>query len=134
MANEEIQKIELVTRELGEDVINPIKQSNDEITQMVNVFGQLYLRRKELEDEMVKLEEGLEQAETDFKEKNEALRGLVTELEKDFPRGQLDLQKGTITFDPSVKEKMAEQARILKRISQEDSLIYKRVQLHLTQV
>jgi hypothetical protein len=118
MANEEIQKIELVTRELGEDVINPIKQSNDEITQMVNVFGQLYLRRKELEDEMVKLEEGLEKAETDFKEKNEALRGLVTDLEKDFPRGQLDLQKGTITFDPSVKEKMAEQAKQMEVVKE----------------
>ena len=118
MANEEIQKIELVTRELGEDVINPIKKSNDEITQMVNVFGQLYLRRKELEDEMVKLEEGLEQAEADFKEKNESLRGLVADLEKDFPRGQLDLQKGTITFDPSMKERMEEQAQQMEVVKE----------------
>lgn len=29
-------------------------------------------------------------------------------------QGQLDLQKGTITFDPSMKEKMAEQMEVVK--------------------
>ena len=114
MANEEIQKIELVTRTLEESVVTPIKEANEEISQLVNVFGQLYLRRKELEDELVKLDEGVEKAEADFKEKNEAIRGLVSELEKEYPRGQLDLQKGTITFDPSMKEKMAEQMEVVK--------------------
>tara|TARA_B110000971_G_scaffold54_1_gene61 strand:- start:428 stop:772 length:345 start_codon:yes stop_codon:yes gene_type:complete len=114
MANEEIQKIELVTRTLEESVVTPIKEANEEISQLVNVFGQLYLRRKELEDELVKLDEGVEKAEADFKEKNEAIRGLVNELEKEYPRGQLDLQKGTITFDPSMKEKMAEQMEVVK--------------------
>jgi predicted nucleic acid-binding Zn-ribbon protein len=114
MANEEIQKMELVTRTLEESVVTPIKEANDEISQLVNVFGQLYLRRKELEDELVKLDEGVEKAEADFKEKNEAIRGLVNELEQEYPRGQLDLQKGTITFDPSMKEKMAEQMEVVK--------------------
>ena len=114
MANEEIQKIELVTRTLEESVVTPVKEANEEISQLVNVFGQLYLRRKELEDELVKLDEGVEKAEADFKEKNEAIRGLVNELEKEYPRGQLDLQKGTITFDPSIKEKMAEQMEVVK--------------------
>lgn len=114
MANEEIQKIELVTRTLEESVVTPIKEANEEISQLVNVFGQLYLRRKELEDELVKLDEGVEKAEADFKEKNEAIRGLVNELEQEYPIGQLDLQKGTITFDPSMKEKMAEQMEVVK--------------------
>lgn len=86
MANEEIQKIELVTRTLEESVVTPIKEANEEISQLVNVFGQLYLRRKELEDELVKLDEGVEKAEADFKEKNEAIRGLVNELEQEYPR------------------------------------------------
>ena len=114
MANEEIQKIELVTRTLEESVVTPIKEANEEISQLVNVFGQLYLRRKELEDELIKLDEGVEKAEADFKEKNEAIRSLVNELEQEYPRGQLDLQKGTITFDPSIKEKMAEQMEVVK--------------------
>lgn len=115
MAKEEIQKIELVTRTLEESVVTPIKEANEEISQLVNVFGQLYLRRKELEDELVKLDEGVEKAEADFKEKNEAIRGLVNELEKEYPRGQINLQEGTITFDPSIKEKMAQQMEVVKQ-------------------
>tara|TARA_B110000503_G_scaffold78177_1_gene120207 strand:+ start:668 stop:985 length:318 start_codon:yes stop_codon:yes gene_type:complete len=105
----------LVTRTLEEGVVTPIKEANEEISQLVNVFGQLYLRRKELEDELVKLDEGVEKAEADFKEKNEAIRGLVNELEKEYPRGQINLQEGTITFDPSIKEKMAQQMEVVKQ-------------------
>tara|TARA_B110000238_G_scaffold40120_1_gene42674 strand:+ start:171 stop:518 length:348 start_codon:yes stop_codon:yes gene_type:complete len=115
MANEEIQKIELVTRTLDESVLTPIKEENDAISQLVNVFGQIYLRRKELEDELVKLDDGLEKAEADFKEKNESLRAKVGELEKEYPRGQINLQEGTITFDPSIKEKMAQQMEVVKQ-------------------
>lgn len=114
MANEEIQKIELVTRTLEESVVTPIKEANEKVNQLVNVFGQLYLRRKELEDEMVKLEEGLEKAEGDFKTQNDELRGLVGELEKEFPRGQINLQEGTVTFDPAAKEQMAKQMEVVK--------------------
>lgn len=111
---EEIQKIELVTRELSEDIVNPIKESNEKVTQLVNVFGQLFLRRKELEDELVKLEEGQTKAEDDFKTQNDELRSLVSALEKEYPRGQIDLQKGTITFDPSVKDKSDEDMQVVK--------------------
>jgi len=104
MANEEIQKIDLVTRELDESVLNPIKETNGKLQQLVNVFGQLYLRKKELEDELVKLEEGVERAEEDFKKHNEELRGLVSELEKEYPGGQLNLEKGTVTFNPEAKK------------------------------
>ena len=35
------------------------------------------------------------------------MRKLVAELEKDYPRGQIDLKEGTITWNPAVKEQMA---------------------------
>ena len=107
MANETIQKIELVTVELTDDILTPLKQGNGEIQNLVNTFGQIYLRRKELEDEMVKLEEGLERAEADFKTKNDEMRILVSDLEKDYPRGQIDLKEGTITYNPAAKEQAA---------------------------
>tara|TARA_R110000772_G_scaffold217273_3_gene327715 strand:+ start:193 stop:519 length:327 start_codon:yes stop_codon:yes gene_type:complete len=107
MANETIQKIELVTIQLTDDILTPLKQGNGEIQNLVNTFGQIYLRRKELEDEMVKLEEGLERAEADFKTKNDEMRILVSDLEKDYPRGQIDLKEGTITYNPAAKEQAA---------------------------
>ena len=106
MANETIQKIELVTVELTEDILTPLREGNGKVQELVNAFGQIYLRRKDLEEEMVKLEEGLERAEADFKSQNDEMRKLVAELEKDYPRGQTDLKEGTITWNPAVKEQM----------------------------
>ena len=106
MANETIQKIELVTVELTEDILTPLREGNGKVQELVNAFGQIYLRRKDLEEEMVKLEEGLERAEADFKSQNDEMLKLVAELEKDYPRGQIDLKEGTITWNPAVKEQM----------------------------
>ena len=107
MANETIQKIELVTVELTEDILTPLREGNGKIQDLVNAFGQIYLRRKELEEEMVKLEEGLERAEADFKSQNDEMRELVAGLEKEYPRGQIDLREGTITYNPAFKEQAA---------------------------
>jgi replication-associated recombination protein RarA len=106
MANETIQKIELVTVELTEDILTPLREGNGEIQNLINAFGQIYLRKKELAEEMDKLEEGLQRAEADFKTKNDELRELVSGLEKEYPRGQIDLKEGTITWNPAVKEQM----------------------------
>jgi cell division protein FtsB len=107
MANETIQKIELVTVELTEDILTPLREGNGKIQDLVNAFGQIYLRRKELEEEMDKLHDGLERAEADFKSQNDAMRELVAGLEKEYPRGQIDLREGTITYNPAFKEQAA---------------------------
>ena len=109
MANEQKQQIELLTIELGEDTINSIKEKNAKINDIVNAFGQIYLRRKELNEELEKLETTLEQAEADFKESNDELRQELSALDKEYPRGQINLQEGTLTYNPAVKEQMAEQ-------------------------
>ena len=108
MANETIQKIELVTVELTEDILNSLREGNGKVQELVNAFGQIYLRRKELEEELAKLEEGLQRAEADFKSQNDEMRELVSGLEKDYPRGQIDLREGTITYNPSFKEQAAQ--------------------------
>ena len=107
MANETIQKIELVTIQLTDDILTPLREGNGEIQNLVNAFGQIYLRRKELAEEMDKLEEGLQRAEADFKSKNDEMKELVSGLEKEYPRGQIDLKEGTITWNPAIKEQMA---------------------------
>ena len=82
MANETIQKIELVTVELTEDILTPLREGNGKVQELVNAFGQIYLRRKDLEEEMVKLEEGLERAEADFKSQNDEMRKLEQSLKR----------------------------------------------------
>jgi len=109
MAKEQKQQVELLTIELGEDTINSIKEKNAKINDIVNAFGQIYLRRKELNEELEKLETTLEQAEADFKESNDELRQELSALDKEYPRGQINLQDGTLTYNPAVKAQMAEQ-------------------------
>ena len=110
MANEaQKQQVELLTIELGEDTLSSIKEKNAKINDIVNAFGQIYLRRKELNEELEKLDGTLEQAEADFKESNDELRTELNALEKEYPRGQINLQEGTLTYNPAVKEQMAQQ-------------------------
>ena len=109
MANEEKQQIELVTITLDEGVINPIREQNNKLNQMVSTFGQLYIREKELSEELELLHTDREKLEGDFKSENEEMRKMVGALEKEYPRGQLDLQKGSITYNPAVVEQIKNQ-------------------------
>src|SRR5210317_833108 len=109
MAKESKKQIELLTIELGEDTIGSIKEKNAKINDIISAFGQIYLRKKELHEELEKLETTLEQAEADFKESNDALREELSALDKVYPRGQINLQEGTLTYNPAIKEQMNEQ-------------------------
>tara|TARA_Y100000389_G_scaffold26033_1_gene22475 strand:+ start:532 stop:891 length:360 start_codon:yes stop_codon:yes gene_type:complete len=109
MANEEKQQIELVTVTLDEGVIKPIVDQNSKLNQAVNSFGQLYIREKELGEELELLHSDREKLENDFKSDNEEMRKMIGTLEKEYPRGQLDLQNGTITYNPAVLEQMKNQ-------------------------
>jgi hypothetical protein len=103
------QQIELLTIDLGESTIGSIKEKNAKINDIVNAFGQIYLRKKELNEELEKLETTLQQAEADFKESNDALREELSVLDKEYPRGQINLQEGTLTYNPAIKEQMNQQ-------------------------
>lgn len=110
MANEQKQQIELVTVEVEKDTIEQIREANSEIQQMLNTFGQIYIRRKELEEELSNLESAMEKNEEAFKDKNKEIQNIIVELEKDYPRGQLDLQNGTVTYNPAIKEQIEKEA------------------------
>ena len=76
---------------------------------MVSSFGQLYIREKELSEELELLQTDREKLEGDFKSENEEMRKMIGALEKDYPRGQLDLQNGTITYNPAIIEQIKNQ-------------------------
>ena len=109
MANEKKQQVELITIDLGEDILGSIKEKNAKINNIVNAFGQIYLRRKELNEELEKLEGTLAQAEEDFRASNDELRTVLNSLDKDYPRGQINLAEGTLTYNPAIKEQMNQQ-------------------------
>ena len=74
-------------------------------------LGQIHIRKNELHSELGKIDEAVTQAEESFKETNSEMRKELNKLERDYPRGQLNMEKGTVTYDPAVKEQMQQQAQ-----------------------
>jgi hypothetical protein len=106
MANEQKQQIELITIDIDAILVDKVKDKNNELNGLVSSFGQIYLRKKELSEELIKLDEILEANEEQFKNTNKEVRELLSDLEKEYPRGQIDLEKGTLTYNPAIKEQM----------------------------
>jgi hypothetical protein len=109
MANEQKQQIELVTVEVDSSIIEEVREKNKEIQQLINTFGQIYIRRKELEEELSTLDNVIEKNEEAFKDANKAIQSSISELEKEYPRGQLNLEDGTVTYNPAFKAQMEQQ-------------------------
>jgi len=111
MAKENKTSIDLTTVELSEEKINEIKGYNGQLQQTMTQIGQLHIRRNELNSELDRIGEAFTQAEERFKEVNSELRKELSKLERDYPRGQLNLEKGTITYNKALKEQMEQQAQ-----------------------
>ena len=109
MAEEQKTNVELVTIQIEEGTLAKLQEQNAKINDIVNAFGQIYLRRKELNEELEKLEGTLAQAEEDFRASNDELRTVLNSLDKDYPRGQINLAEGTLTYNPAIKEQMNQQ-------------------------
>lgn len=103
--------IDLVTVSLSEDKINELKEYNGKLQQVMTQIGQMHIRKNELHSELTKVDDGFVQAEEAFKETNSEMRKELNKLERDYPRGQLDLEKGTVTYNPAIKEQMEQQAQ-----------------------
>ena len=104
MAKEQKNQIELLTVELSEEKLNELKEYQLQLNQIVNQLGQMHIRKNELHSELEALENGVSKAEEDFKSINGEMRKELNKLEKDYPRGQLNLEEGTITYNPAFKE------------------------------
>ena len=68
-------------------------------------------RKNQIHTELERINDAFTQSEATFKETNSELRKELNKLERDYPRGQLDLEKGTLTYNPAIKEQMEQQAQ-----------------------
>ena len=106
MAKENKTSIDLTTVELDKEKLNEIKGYNGQLQQVMTQIGELHIRRNQLQSDLERIEEAFTQAEENFKEVNSELRKELNKLERDYPRGQLDLEKGTVTYNKAIKEQM----------------------------
>ena len=115
------QSVEIAVVKLSEELLNPIVELNQKSNMLINDFGQIHIRKKEITEELVRLDEILEKAEDEFKMTQVQLRELFDDLDELYPQGRLNIQEGTIQYQPGAptrKEQAAQQQQAQNQQSQ----------------
>ena len=107
------QSIDLEIAKIDSEVLETIQKLNQEINNYLLDFGQIHIRRKEISEEMVRLDEILEKSEDAFKLVNNQLREVMDGLDDKYPQGRLNIQDGTVTYQPGApsRKQIAEEQR-----------------------
>lgn len=105
------QTIEIESVKLDETVMQSITDLNQKSANIINEFGQIYIRKREIQDELVALDEFLEKGETELKSTSLQLKEIFDALDEKYPQGRVNLQEGTIQYQPGAptRKQQAEQ-------------------------
>ena len=94
------QNVEIEIVKMDEATLNTLTELNNNIAGIVSRFGEIYIRRNEISDELKKLDELQIQFDSDFKIKNSELMEFVDALDEKYPQSRINLQEGTIQYQP----------------------------------
>jgi chromosome segregation ATPase len=83
--------MEKQVEKLEESLIGKIKELRQKQTDLVVNIGQLHLELKQLQSVV-------ENMESDYFEVTNELNGILNDLEKKYPAGEVDLLDGTVTY------------------------------------
>jgi len=108
------QTIEIEMAKLDESVVKTITELNQKSNALISDFGSIYIRKKEIAEELVRLDAILEDAEAQFKSVNAELKEVVDALDEKYPQGRINLQEGMIQYQPGAltrKQLVEQQAK-----------------------
>jgi len=94
------QSVEIETVKLDEQTLKELVDINNDITTLVNRFGEIYLRKKEIHSELESLDSLLVTFEDEFKAKNAQMREMADSLDEKYPQNRINIQDGTVTYQP----------------------------------
>lgn len=86
------------TTQLDPAVVQQLNELQARRTSLVTTFGQIYIRRQEIDKELEKLYELETEANTAYTQAGEAIETTLAELRQTYPQGTIDLANGTITY------------------------------------
>jgi len=115
------QQIEIATVKLDTDIIETISDYQSKSNLLINDFGSIYIRKKEIQDELIRLDEILEKAEDDFKSIQFQLKEVIEGLDDKYPQGRINLQDGTIQYQPGAPTRKQQQAEQQAQQQQQSS-------------
>ena len=107
------QQITIETAKIEADVLKSINDLNQKINSLIIEFGQIHIRKKEIHEEMVRMDDFLEKGEDEFKVLNSELREVIDGLDEKYPQGRINIQDGTIQYQPGAptRKQLAEMQR-----------------------
>lgn len=94
------QSIEIETVKMEDSVKEKIEQLNQKQNLLVNDFGQIYIRKKEIAEELKRLDEILEKSEVEFKLVADELKSVFDELDEKYPQMRINIKDGIIQYQP----------------------------------
>ena len=107
------QSIEIELVKLDEDVLKSITDLNEKAASIIQEFGKIYVRKKEIELDIMSMDEFLVQGQEELAATNKELRDILDALDEQYPQGRVNLQDGTIQYQPGAptRKQQAEQQR-----------------------
>lgn len=105
------QQITIESAKLDEDTLKNITEMNQRINGFLMDFGSMHIRKKEISEELIRIDEMLEKTEDMFKAANKQMKELMDALDEKYPQGRINLQDGTIQYQPGAptRKQMEEQ-------------------------
>jgi hypothetical protein len=105
------QQITIETAKIEAETLKSITDINQKINGLIVEFGQIHIRKKEISEELIRMDDFLEKGEDEFKMLNIELREVIDALDEKYPQGRINLQDGTIQYQPGAptRKQQAEQ-------------------------
>jgi len=105
------QSVEIATVKLDDATFEQIKELNQKSALLINDFGQIYIRKQQIQKELIQLDEILEKAEDEYKATQDALNNIGEEVDEKYPQGRINIQDGTVQYQPGAptRKQLAEQ-------------------------
>jgi len=94
------QQITIETAKLEEETLKNITEINQRINNFLMDFGSMHIRKKEISEELIRIEEALDKTEDMFKAANNQIRELMDDIDEKYPQGRINLQEGSVQYQP----------------------------------
>lgn len=83
---------------INETIVSNLKELMSTKSLFVQTFGQIEIKRRELERQQSELNKIEEEANNSYKVVEDQIYSITKELEKKYPNGSLDLNTGIMTY------------------------------------
>jgi predicted nuclease with TOPRIM domain len=87
------------TEKLSQEVLDKIVKAQNETNEIIFNIGQVSFRLRELNNEIKKMEDFKANAEEKFDNLALQLENTLTDLQRKYPNGEIDLQEGVVKFE-----------------------------------